>query len=252
MAPAAYPRRGRTSSGMTDRPAAPPGGRMERMERHIEKDLETLTREVLRLGSLVQEAVEGSLTALTERDPDAARRVIDGDEVLDQQELLIDQHGTDLLARYQPMAADLRFIIAALKITPEMERMGDLAVNISERAIELMEEPLLKPLIDIPRMAGIAVGMLRDSLEAFVRRDAERARAIIRRDDEMDRLMEQVFRELLSYMIEDPRTISRAIRLTFVAKYLERIADGATNICEMVVFMAEGRIIRHGGFHPAR
>lgn len=223
---------------------------MDRSERHIEKDLERITEEILRLGSQCQHAIEGALAALTRRDIERAREVIAGDEVLDQQELLIDQLCTDALALRQPMASDLRFLTTAIKITPELERMGDLAVNISERAIELAGEPELKPLIDIPRMADIAVRMLQASLEAFVRRDAEAARAIIRRDDEEDRLMEQVFRELLSYMIEDPRAITRAIRLTFVAKYLERIADGCTNICEMVVYMAEGRIIRHGGFHP--
>jgi len=223
---------------------------VNKVERHFEKDLEALTGEVLRLGSLCQQAIEAALAALTNRDSDAARRVVDGDEVLDQQELLIDQLCTDLLALHQPMASDLRFITTALKITPEIERMGDLAVNISERAIELNQEPQLKPFIDIPRMAQIAVEMLRGSLDAFVRHDAEAARAIIRRDDEVDRMMEQLFRELLSYMIEDPRTISRAIRITFIAKYLERIADGATNICEMVVYMTEGRVIRHGGIHP--
>ncbi|HET9481219.1 MAG TPA: phosphate signaling complex protein PhoU, partial [Candidatus Polarisedimenticolia bacterium] len=147
------------------------------MERHFEKDLETLTREVLKLGSLTQEAIEMALEALVRRDSDLARRVIAGDEVLDQQELLIDQLCTDLLALRQPMASDLRFITTALKITPEMERMGDLAVNISERAIELNQEPLLKPLIDIPRMAQRAIEMLRGSLDAFVRHDADAARA---------------------------------------------------------------------------
>ena len=223
---------------------------MDKIERHFEKDLQTLTEAILRLGSLCQEAIETAMSALTSRDSDAARRVIAGDEVLDQQELLIDQLCTDLLALRQPMASDLRFLTTALKITPEIERMGDLAVNISERALELNQEPTVKPLIDIPRMGRIATEMLRGSLDAFVKHDADSARAIIKRDDEVDRLMEQVFRELLSFMIEDPRTISRALRLTFVAKYLERIADGSTNICEMVVYMAEGRIIRHGGFHP--
>jgi phosphate transport system protein len=220
------------------------------VETHLDKDLASLTKEVLRLGSLCEEAIDGALKALTQRDSAVARAVIAGDEKLDQQELLIDQLCIDLLALHQPVASDLRFITAALKITPEIERMGDLAVNISERALEINQEPLLKPLIDIPRMAALAVGMLRGSLDAFVKHDAQAAREIIRRDDEVDRLMEQVFRELLSYMIEDPSTISRAIRLTFVAKYLERIADGSTNICEMVVYMAEGRIIRHGGFSP--
>jgi phosphate transport system protein len=223
---------------------------MDRMERHIEKDLESITEEILRLGSQCQHAIEGALSALKGRDVERAREVIAGDEVLDQQELLIDQLCTDALALRQPMASDLRFLTTAIKITPELERMGDLAVNISERAIELAGEAELKPLIDIPRMADIAVQMLQASLEAFVRRDADAARVTIRRDDEVDRLMEQVFRELLSYMIEDHSAITRAIRLTFVAKYLERIADGCTNICEMVVYMAEGRVIRHGGFHP--
>jgi len=225
---------------------------MDKLERHFEKDLQSLTAEVLRLGGMCENAIEDSMTALVRRDLDVAQRVIAGDEVLDQQELLIDQLCTDILALRQPMATDLRFITAALKINPELERMGDLAVNIAERAEELSSEPLLKPLIDIPRMAKVAVEMLRGSLESFVRHDATAARAIIQRDDEVDRLMEQVFRELLSFMIEDPKTIGRAIRLTFIAKYLERIADGCTNICEMVVYMVEGEVIRHGGFHPVR
>ena len=220
------------------------------MERHFEKDLDTLTEEILRLGSMCEEAIERALQALVERDSEMAARVIAGDEALDQQELVIDQLCIDLIGLQQPMASDLRFLTTALKITPEIERMGDLAVNIAERSIELNREPLLKPLIDIPRMARIAVGMLRDALQAFLHQDAEAANAIIRRDDEVDRLMEQVFRELLSFMMEDPATITRALRLTFVAKYFERVADHVTNICEMVVFMAEGRIIRHGGIHP--
>jgi len=225
---------------------------MDKLERHFEKDLQSLTAEILRLGGMCENAIADAMTALTQRDPEAARRVISGDEVLDQQELLIDQFCTDMLALRQPMATDLRFITAALKINPELERMGDLAVNIAERSVELSEEPLLKPLIDIPRMGRIAVEMLRGSLEAFVRHDAAAARSIIKKDDEVDQIMEQVFRELLSFMIEDPKTISRAIRLTFIAKYLERIADGCTNICEMVVYMVEGEVIRHGGFHPVR
>lgn len=225
---------------------------MDKLERHFEKDLQSLTAEILRLGGMCESAIADAMIALTQRDPEAAKRVISGDEVLDQQELLIDQLCTDMLALRQPMATDLRFITAALKINPELERMGDLAVNIAERSVELSEEPLLKPLIDIPRMGKLAVEMLRGSLEAFVRHDATAARAIIKKDDEVDQIMEQVFRELLSFMIEDPRTISRAIRLTFIAKYLERIADGSTNICEMVVYMVEGEVIRHGGFHPVR
>ena len=221
------------------------------MERHFEKELDTLTEEILRLGSMCDEAIESSLRSLTERDSDLARKVLDGDEALDQQELLIDQLCIDLLGLQQPMASDLRFLAAALKITPECERIGDLAANLAERAIELNREPLLKPLIDIPRMGEIAVTMLRDSLQAFLRHDAEAAREILSRDDQVDRLLEQVFRELLSFMLEDHSTISRAMRLTFVAKYIERMADHVTNICEMVVYMVEGEVIRHGGPHTA-
>lgn len=223
---------------------------MEKLERHFEKELERLTETILRLGSLAERAIGTSLQALTDRNATLAGLVINQDEEIDQVELEVDRICTDLLALRQPIARDLRFIITALKIAPELERIGDLASNIAERATELAEEPLLKPLIDIPRMAALTQAMVKDSLDAFVRRDAQAANEIIARDDQVDALMEQLFRELLSYMIEDPRTISRALRLMMVAKYLERIGDGATNICEMVVYLAEGRVIRHGGIHP--
>jgi phosphate transport system protein len=150
-----------------------------------------------------------------------------------------------LIALHQPTARDLRLITTALKITTDLERAGDMAEHISERVIELNTEPLLKPLIDIPRMAEIALAMLRDSLDAFVREDADLALQVCKRDDQMDALMDQIFRELVSFMIEDPKCITRAIRLTFVAKYLERVADHATNVAEMVVFMVKGKTIRH-------
>jgi phosphate transport system protein len=223
---------------------------LEKLERHFEKDLEHLTETILRLGSYAERAIADALRALTGKDSDLARQVIERDEELDQLELEVDSICTDLLALRQPIARDLRFIVTALKIAPELERIGDLAGNISERAIELSAEPLLKPFIDIPRMAAITGAMVKDSLDAFVRRDAQAAREIIARDDQVDRLMEQLFRELLSFMLEDPHTIGRALRLMMVAKYLERVGDGATNICEMVVYLAEGRVIRHGGPHP--
>ena len=220
---------------------------MEKIERHFERDLERLSETLLRLGARVERAIGDALAALIERDAKLARRVIEQDEEADQLELEADQICTDLIALRQPIARDLRFIITALKVSPELERIGDLAGNIAERAIELADEPQLKPLIDIPRMGEIARSMVHDGLDAFVGRDAEAARAIIRRDDEVDRLMEQLFRELLSYMMEDPRTISRALRLMMIAKYLERVGDAATNLCEMVVYLVEGRVIRHGG-----
>lgn len=223
---------------------------MERSERHFEKELDRLSETILRLGSAVERSVRDALFSLINRDPDLASEVIRRDEELDQTELEIDEICQDLIALQQPAARDLRFLITALKINPELERMGDLAANIAERSIELAEEPPLKPLIDIPRMGEIAREMVHDALNAFIERDATAAREVIRRDDLLDALMEQLFRELLSYMMDDPHAIGRSIRLSMIAKYLERIGDGATNICEMVVYLAEGRVIRHGGIHP--
>jgi len=224
---------------------------VEKLGRHFEKEIERVKEIILRMGSLVEASVGQAMDALVRRDPDLARQVLREDEAIDQLELEIDGHCFDIIALHQPAARDLRFIVTALKIAPEIERIGDLAGNISERAIELSDEAQLKAYISVPRMAEIAQEMVRDALDAFVRQDAEAARAVIARDDQLDVYMEQIFRELLSYMLEDPRTITRALRLMMVAKYLERIGDGATNVCEMVVYLAEGHVIRHGGIHPA-
>jgi phosphate transport system protein len=200
---------------------------------------------LLRMGAMVEDAINESIRALLERDTAVAERVIADDDAIDQMELEIDQHTIELIAKMQPAAVDLRFVAAAMKITPELERIADLAVDVCERAIELNREPPLKPLVDIPRLAKIAQDMVRQALDAFVRRDTVLARQVIARDEEVDQLTEQSFRELLTYMLEDSRNISRAIRLTFVGKYFERMADGATNICEMVVYLAEGKVIKH-------
>lgn len=213
--------------------------------RHFDKEIEHLKQLLLRMGAMVEDSINDSIRALLDRDSGVAQRVIDADAVIDQMELEIDQHTIELIAMMQPAAVDLRFVAAAMKITPELERVADLAVDVCERAIELNREPPLKPLIDVPRLARIAQDMVRQSLDAFVRRDAVLAREVIARDDEVDLLTEQSFRELLTYMLEDSRYISRAIRLTFIGKYFERIADGATNICEMVVYLAEGKVIKH-------
>jgi len=194
---------------------------------------------------MVEDQINESIRALLERDTVVAQRVIDADNDVDRMELEIDQHTIELIAMMQPAAVDLRFVAAAMKITPELERIADLAVDVCERAMELNREPALKPLIDIPRLARMAQDMVRQSLDAFVRRDPVLAREVIARDDEVDLLTEQSFRELLTYMLEDSRNISRAIRLTFIGKYFERMADGATNICEMVVYLAEGKVIKH-------
>jgi phosphate transport system protein len=213
--------------------------------RHFDREIEHLKELLLRMGAMVEDAINESIRALLERDTNAAQRVIDSDTAIDQMELEIDQHTIELIAMMQPAAVDLRFVAAAMKITPELERVADLAVDVCERAIELNREPPLKPLLDIPRLARITQDMVRQSLDAFVRRDAVLAREVIARDDEVDLLTEQSFRELLTYMLEDSRNISRAIRLTFIGKYFERMADGATNICEMVVYLAEGKVIKH-------
>jgi phosphate transport system protein len=215
------------------------------MVRHFDRDIEHLKELLLRMGAMVEDAINESIRALLDRDSSIAQRVIDADTAIDRMELEIDQHTIELIAKMQPAAVDLRFVAAAMKITPELERIADLAVDVCERAIELNGEPPLKPLIDIPRLARMAQDMVRQSLDAFVRRDAVLARQIIARDDQVDTLTEQSFRELLTYMLEDSRNISRAIRLTFIGKYFERIADNATNICEMVVYLAEGKVIKH-------
>lgn len=202
---------------------------------------------VQRLGGLVEQAIGKSVRALVVRDDGIAEEVIGEDAAIDQFELEIDQFAMESLARYQLAARDLRFVITALQITSDLERMGDHAVNIAHRALELNSEPPLKPLVDIPQMARSAQEMVRGALDAFVNRDGQGARKVIPMDEALDLRMETIFRELLSYMLEDPRTIRRAIRLTFLAKELERIGDRAINICEEVVYMAEGRVIKHLG-----
>jgi phosphate transport system protein len=218
---------------------------MERIQRHFQERLDLLSEKILRLGGLVEQAIGRSVRALVERNSDLARDVIQEDKQVDVLELEIDETCIELLALQQPMARDLRFITTAMKITPDLERIADHAVNIAERAVEINKEPPLAPLIDISAMARRAQEMVRGALDALVRRDADAARAVIAMDDELDIRMEQVFRSLLSYMIEDPGTISRALRLTFVAKYFERIGDQATNVCEQIVYMTEAQVIKH-------
>lgn len=218
---------------------------MERLQRHFEEQLGLLSEKILLMGGLVEEAIGRSVTALVDRDSEVAARVIADDARVDRLEIEIDQIGTAILALQQPMARDLRFVMTAMKITTDLERIADLAVNISERALELNEEPRLKPLIDVPVMARKAQDMVRGALDSFVQRDPDSARRVIALDDELDIRMEQVFRELLSYMMEDPKAISRALRLIFVAKSFERMGDQATNICEQVVYLTEGRVIKH-------
>jgi phosphate transport system protein len=214
-------------------------------DQQFEAELQSLHGLLLRMGGLVERQITHSIESLVERDSDLASEVIDRDREVNKLDIEVDEHCLKLLALHQPTASDLRFITTALKITTDLERIGDQAVNTCERALELNEEPVLKPYIDIPRIAEAAQRMLRTSLDAFVRRDVELAKQVIGQDDEVDALAQQVFRELLSFMAEDPRTVSRAARILFVSRHLERIADHATNIAEMVVFMVRGRMIRH-------
>jgi phosphate transport system protein len=197
------------------------------------------------MGAMVESAVKDSINALVERDNDLAKKVIERDHQVNALDVEIDEESIRLIALMQPKAGDLRLITTAMKITTDLERMGDMAVNIAERALELNEEPLLKPYIDIPKMSSIAQGMTRDALDAFVRKDTKLAMEVIMRDDEVDDLKHQVLNELLFFMIQDPTTASRAMKISFLAQYLERIGDHATNIAEMVIYLVEGKIIRH-------
>jgi phosphate transport system protein len=211
----------------------------------FDEELQRLKDKILKMGSMVEDAIKNSIQALVERDNTLAINVIDNDRVVNTLDVEIDEEAIRLIALRQPKASDLRFITMAMKITTDLERMGDLAVNIAERALELNDEPILKPYIDIPKMRSIAQRMTQDALDAFVRKDKRLARDVIIRDDEVDDLKHVVLRELALFMVQDPTTVTRAMKISFVAQYLERIADHATNIAEMVIYLVDGKIIRH-------
>jgi phosphate transport system protein len=209
------------------------------MERHhFESELQALKNRLLTMGALVEERVHRAVQALIHRREEEAQRIIAGDKEIDDRCLR-------LLATQTPLAVDLRLITSAMKINADLERVGDQAVNIAENVLALLPYPPVKPLIDIPRMADVAEQMVRDALDAFVKRDAPLARDVLRRDDQVDNLKDQVFRELLTYMMADPGTIQRALNLILISRHLERIADHATNIAEDVIFIAEAKDVRH-------
>jgi phosphate transport system protein len=193
----------------------------------------------------VEDQIQKSIKSLVDRDSKLAEVIIERDHEVNRLDVAIDELCIRLLALHQPAGRDLRFITTGLKITTDLERIGDMAVNICERALELNQEPQLKPYIDIPRMAQIAQRMIQQSLDAFVREDTDLALRVCKDDSEVDQLNAQIFREIITFMIENPQTISRATKISSVSKYLERIADHATNIAEMVVFMVKGKSIRH-------
>jgi phosphate transport system protein len=211
----------------------------------FDDELKALREMILKLGCMVENAVRDAVKALVERDSELAKEVIRRDHLINALDVKIDEECVRLIALRQPMARDLRLITTAMKITTDLERMGDLAGNIAERAIELNAEPQLKPFNNIPKMAEITQQMVRDSLDAFVTGCSRLPYEVIKRDDEVDDLTIRNFEELLGLMIQDPKIIPLAVKRTYIAKYLERIADHATNIAEMIIYMCKGKMIRH-------
>lgn len=218
---------------------------MSTIQRHRDLELKDFEKRLLTMGALVESQLQDALLALTTCNSGLATRVVKNDLPIDRLDVEIDGDCLRYLAVHHPIAGELRFITTAMKIAGELERISDMAENIAERVIELNREPQLKPYIDIPVMGKRAIGMVKDALNAFVKRDATLAQKVCQDDALVDDLTEQLFRELLSFMLEDRNTVSRAVRLTFIGKYFERIADHATNMAELVVYMVEGKIIRH-------
>ena len=218
---------------------------MERGVRHFQDELDQLKDRLLAMGGLAEERVRESVRGLMDRDHAALDAVLRGDEPINELHIEIDDRCFKLLALHQPMAVDLRAIVAAVKINTDLERVGDLAINIAEASRQYVGHPPVKKLIDIPRMATIAQSMLRDALDAFVRRDVDLAQQVLNEDDRLDTLKTQIFRELLTYMLQDPSTIEPALDLILVSRHLERIGDHATNIAEDVIFIVSARDVRH-------
>lgn len=220
------------------------------MERYFDEELKEVHKEILKMGVMAQEAIFKSTEALKNRDKEQAKEVVNADTKIDELELAIDEKCIDLIARHQPMAGDLRFITTGMKINAELERIADLAVDISQRVLELVDKPLLKPLIDIPKLSAIAQKMVGDAIDAFINRDAELAKKVVFSDSEADKLRNLVQDELINdYMAKDAKTADRAVPLLLIARHLERICDHATNIAEDVVYMIQAKVVRH---HPEK
>ena len=218
------------------------------MERHFDEELKDLHKDLLKMGVMVQEAIYKSIEALKNRDEAQAQEVISNDDKIDEIELTIDEKCIDLIARHQPMAGDLRFLATSMKINADLERIADLSVDIAQRVLELVDKPILKPLIDIPKLSTIAQNMIRDAIDSFVKKDVELAKRVVLSDEAADNLRNLVQEELINdYMAKDPTAAPRAVPLLLIARYLERICDHTTNIAEDVIYMVEGKVVKH---HP--
>ncbi len=218
------------------------------MQRHFDEELKELHKEILKMGLMTYEAIFKSIESLKNREKAQVQEVITFDEKIDALELAIDEKCIDLIARYQPMASDLRFIATAMKINADLERIADLAVDICERALDIIDKPILKPLIDLPKLSEVAQKMVKEAIDAFVNRDVELARSVVRSDTQADSLRNRVQDELINdYMARDAKTVDRAVPLLLIARYLERICDHATNIAEDVIYMVEAKVVKH---HP--
>jgi phosphate transport system protein len=221
------------------------------VERHFELELRRVRERLLEMGGRVEEMIGKAMDALAERTAGLCSQVLAEDREIDRMELEIDESCYSIMVRHHPAAIDLRFLIAVMKIVTDLERIGDSAVNICQSVEKLNEEPPLKPYIDLPRMAKLVARMVRDSLDAFVRRDSAQATRVTQADDEVDALYRQLFRELLTFMMEDPKTTARALHLLLIARNMERIADHATNVAEDVIYYVEGKDVRHPGQRKA-
>ncbi len=218
------------------------------MERHFDEELRELKEQLLRMGALAEEAVYRSVEALKNRDKDAAAGIIERDAEMDRLELVIDEKCIDLIARHQPMAGDLRFITTGMKLNVELERIADLSVDIAQRTLDIADKPLLKPLIDIPRMGEIAKGMIHDAIGSFIEKDAELAKRVVLSDNEADNLKRKVEKELIcDYMMRDGSTADRAVPLLLAARHLERVCDHAASMAEDIIYMIDAKVVRH---HP--
>ena len=220
------------------------------MGKHFEKELKDLNNDILKMGVFAEEAIYKAIESLKNRDKNMAQEVINNDKLIDELELIVDEKCLDLIARHQPMAGDLRFITTGMKINAELERISDIAVDIAQRTLEIVDKPLLKPLVDIPKLAAVAQNMVKISIDAFIKGNIVLAKKVLSSDSEADQLRNEIQKELIEdYMVKDGTTAPRAVQLLLIARFLERICDHTTNIAEDVIYMVQAEVVRH---HPEK